>query len=112
MNSIATLTPQQLRHAADLQEKIQFLQKQLQQLLGPPPAPASAPKPKRRYSPRAIANMRAGARKRWANHWRVRAAAAPARKPKRKVSPAGRAALSAAARLRWARAKAAGRTRL
>jgi len=114
MNSIINLTSGQLRQAADLQDKIQSLQSELAQLLGAAPAAAvgAGPAPKRRLSARAIANIRAGARKRWAKERGAQGAAEPGRKRKRKISAAGRAALSAAAKARWAKARASGKAHL
>jgi hypothetical protein len=111
------ITPQQLRKAANLQEKIQSLQKKLGQLLaGSGPAPAAkaksakvraakAPK-KRKLSAQGIANIRAGVRKRMAAKRKA------VQKPKRKVSAAAKARLSALAKARWAQAKKAGKTSL
>jgi len=105
-------TPQQLRKAADLQEKILSLQEQLGQLLGAPAQPAAPALPptrapgKRKLSAQGLANIRAGVRKRMA------AKAQTARQPRRKFSAAGRARLAALAKARWAKAKKAGKTRL
>ncbi len=110
-NSIGSLSPQSLRHAADLAERIQALQRELEQTLGGAvPTQSRAGGPKRRLSPQAIANIRAGVRKRWAA---VNAGKATAgRKPRRKMSAAARARLSALARARWKTAKAAGKKAL
>ncbi len=63
------LTPQQLRKAANIQEKIQSLQKQLGQLLGgelsAPAQTTEAPK-KRKFSAATRAKMKAAQRARWA----------------------------------------------
>jgi hypothetical protein len=61
------ITPQQLRKAANIQEKIQSLQKELGQLLGGPAeiATIEAPK-KRRMSAAGRARVAAAARARWA----------------------------------------------
>jgi hypothetical protein len=85
MNQIAALTPQQLRQAADLKERILGLQQEIAELLGAPVEPEATIKPE-----------------------------APARSAtkKRKLSPAARRRLSALAKARWAGVKAAGRTRL
>jgi hypothetical protein len=113
---INNITPQQLRRAADIQEKILSLKRELTQLLGGPVQSAAAPlapAPRRRkLSPQAIANIRAGARRRWAKAHGQNEAPEPALKPKRKRSAAVRARLSALAKARWRRAKAAGRTAL
>ena len=134
MNSITNLSPTQLRKAADIQEKIQSLQKELGKLLGATaestPKEASKRKmsaagrariaaaakarwakikgtaPKKKLSAQGIANIRAGVAKRMAAQGKA------ARKPKRKLTAAGRAALSAAAKARWAKAKKAGKSKL
>jgi hypothetical protein len=63
------VTPTQLRKAADIQEKIQSLQKELGQLLGgetsTPAQPTETPK-KRKFSAAARAKMRAAQKARWA----------------------------------------------
>jgi hypothetical protein len=81
------LTAQQLRQAANLQEKIAGLEKQLSQLLGGTKAPAPASKSK------------AG----------TVAKAKPAKSAHRKMSAAAKARLSQLAKARWAKAKAAGK---
>ena len=73
--NLITLTANQLRQAANIQEKIQFLQKDLNQILG-----ATA-----ETSPAEVKDGR--------------------RKKKRGMSAAGRAAISAAAKARWAKLK-------
>lgn len=63
------LTSKQLRHAADLQDKIESLQHELQQLLGSSPAgsPAKTGAPKKRkMSAAARAKISAAATARWA----------------------------------------------
>ena len=133
------ITPQQLRKAANIQEKIQSLQKELGQLLGGPGATATseAPKKRRKVSAAGLANIRAAQKTRWA---RIKTGKGPKKrklsaqgianiragvekangqqklkavqKPKRKISAAGRASLSALANARWAKAKEAGKSRL
>jgi len=111
MNSITQLTPHQLRQAADIQEKVLALQHELERLLG-----SSAPQTigafagKRRLSAQGLANIRAGARKRWARE-RVETGINGA-KPRRKMSAAGRARISAMLKARWAAAKRSGRNAL
>ena len=113
MNSLTSLTAQQLRAAADLKERIQALERELGQLLGQPTLTRlGAAIVRRRLSARAISNIRAGVRKRMAAARARMGTKAGAAKPKRKISAAGRAAIAAAARVRWARAKASGRNRL
>jgi hypothetical protein len=65
-------------------------------------------KPKRKLSAQAIANIRAGVRKRMM----AQAKSKPATKPKRKMSAAAKARLSALATARWANAKKAGKSKL
>jgi hypothetical protein len=104
------LSAQQLRQAADLKEKIDTLQKRLDELLGDEvPTPVQAKNGKRRMSATAKANIRAAQKARWA---KIKGTAKPAKKPKRKMSAAGRAAVSAAAKARWAKAKKAGKSKL
>jgi hypothetical protein len=133
------ITPTQLRKAANLQEKIQSLQKELGQLLGGSAQPIAAPKKrkvsaagrarmraaqkarwakikgkapkKRKLSAQGLANIRAGVAKRMAAQGKA-SATKPAQKPKKKFSAAARAALSAAAKARWAKVKAQGKARL
>jgi ribosomal protein L15 len=73
MNSITNLSAQQLRNAAALKEKIQALEKELNQLLGSPAATSvvAAPKKKFKMSAAARAKISAAAKARWA---RVKAA--------------------------------------
>ena len=116
MENITNLTPQQLRRAADVKERIDALEEELSQLLGglapapaPAPAPAAAVAPKRKkISAAGIARIRAAQRARWAA---IKSAKAPQPAPKRrrKLSAAGRARLVALARARWAKVKAAGK---
>jgi hypothetical protein len=110
METFTSLTPQQLRRAANVKERIDALQKELGQLLGAS-APAAAAAPKRKtISAAGIARIRAAQRARWAAIKDAKAPAKPAKK--RKVTAAGRARLAALARARWAKVKAAGRTSL
>jgi hypothetical protein len=107
---LANLTPQQLRKAADLQEKIQSLQQQLASVLG---GTASAPTPgKRTLSAAGREAIAAAARARWAKVRTGSAKPSAAKKPARRISAAGRERLAAAAKERWKRAKAAGKTSL
>jgi hypothetical protein len=108
---MVNITPQQLRKAADIQEKIQSLQKELGQLLGGPAQPVTTAPKKRKISAAGIARIVAATKARWA---KVRAAKAgkAVQKPKRKLSAAGRARLVALAKARWAKVKKAGKSRL
>lgn len=112
MNAI-TLTPQQLRQAADLQEQILTLRVELEHVLGSTsPVPTAAPGQKRKLSAQGLANIRAGARKRWAKVRGGNRAVNQSAKRRGKMSAAGRAAIAAALRARWAAAKKAGRNAL
>jgi hypothetical protein len=108
---ITNLTPQQLRQAADLQEKILALQHQLAQLVGASTETSTPATGKRRLSAQGLANIRAGARKRWGKTAANGTSTATA-KPKRKISAAGRARISAMLKARWAAAKKSGRNAL
>ena len=132
MNSIAMLTPQQLRDAADLQERVEALQNELNELLdddmaGPAQAAVdtdqSPDRPKngrrkkrRRLSPEGRANIIAATKARWAaRRGEVVPEQTPAAEPvkrKRRISRALREARSAAMKARWAKARRAGRSRL
>lgn len=114
MNPLTELTPVQLRRAADIQERIQSLQSELDDILGnrapAPVAPRGGSRKGRRLSPQAIANIRAGVVKRMAAM--AKTAKPSARKPVKKITAAGKARLSALARARWAAVKAAGKSKL
>jgi hypothetical protein len=113
MNSITNLTPQQLRHAADIQERILALQYELQQLIGSEtPMTVVTAVGRRKLSAQAIANIRAGAQKRWARARKENGAGVAPEKRRRKMSPAGRASIASRMRARWAAAKKAGRNAL
>ncbi|MGA2661982.1 MAG: hypothetical protein ABSH34_31265 [Verrucomicrobiota bacterium] len=129
--NITTLTPQQLRKAADLKENIDALQEQLNAILGggetpTPVAPEEPERPKngrrkrrKKVSAEGRANISAAAKARWAarrmGKKSVTVAAEseqPLEKPKRKRSAAWSKALSEAMKARWAKARRAGRSRL
>ena len=59
-------TPTQLRKAANIQEKIQSLQKELGQLLGGSVQPANKAPRKRKISAAGIARIVAATKARWA----------------------------------------------
>ncbi len=105
-------TPQQLRKAADIKEKIQSLQEELNRILGAPDEAAAPARRKRKISAAGIARIRAAAKARWAKVRAAKKGAKPARKARRKMSAAGKARLSALAKARWAKVKKAGKTRL
>jgi hypothetical protein len=113
MNAITTLSPAELRKAANIQEKIQELQKKLNQILGTTveSIPSEAPKiTKRKMSAAGRAAIRAAQKARWA---KIKAKTAkPVKKARKKMSAAAKARLSALAKARWAKAKKAGKTKL
>lgn len=107
------LSAKEIRHAANLKERIEGLQRELEHLLGSPePAAAPGRGHKRHMSAAGRARIIAAAKARWARFWAEKASGKPARKAKRKMSAAGRARIGAAARKRWRAAKAAGRNKL
>ena len=109
MNLPANVSPQQLRRAADIQERILDLQHELSRILGESASAGPAPSG-RRLSAKGLANIRAGARRRWA---KVRAEnGAAGHKSKRGMSASAREAIAARMRARWAAAKRAGRNAL
>ena len=117
MSSIINLSVQQLRHAANLKEKIVALEKELSQILGSstkPVAASPATKKKGGISAAGRARIAAAARARWAKINAAKAAvkvAVPAKK-KFKMSAAAKAKISAAAKARWAKVKSAGKKSL
>jgi hypothetical protein len=126
--TITSLSPEQLRKAANLKEQIEALQAELDSLLGgefsasvtvTAPAtskPARAGKGRKRFSAETRAKMAAAQKARWAAKKGLQkdsaspaaATAKPEAKPKRrKLSAAGRAAIGAAAKARWAKLRKA-----
>jgi hypothetical protein len=113
MNSITDLTPQQLRHAADIQERIASLQKELSAIFGASAQSVRTEPPKRRkMSAAGRKAIAAAARLRWAKIKGATTTAKSAAAPKRKMNAAGRARLSALARARWKTARAQGKATL
>jgi hypothetical protein len=114
MNLFANLSAQQLRHAADLKEKIAALQDELSRYLnGSTETHTPAPKRKFKMSAAGRARIIAAQKVRWAKVKAGKASTKHAHKPgKRKMSAAAKAKIAAAARARWARAKAAGKKSL
>jgi hypothetical protein len=112
--NITNLTPKQLRKAADIQEKIQSLQNELNEILGgevPTPAQATKPGKKRgKVSAAGRARMRAAQIARWAKIKGTAASTTPEQKPKKKskMSAQGLANIRAAQKARWAKAKKTG----
>ena len=113
MEKVTSLTPQQLRRAADVKERIDALQTELGRLLGAPAPAVTRVAPKRKQiSAAGIARIRAAQKARWAAVKKSKGPAKSAPKRKRKLSAAGRARLVALARARWAKVKAAGKKSL
>jgi hypothetical protein len=114
MNSPTNITPQQLRQAADIQERILELQDQLTQLLGGEGAATVSytSSGRRRLSAQGLANIRAGARKRWAKVREQNGGSAPTTRKTRTMPASARLAIAARMRARWAAAKRAGRNAL
>jgi len=129
--NITTLSPQQLRKAANLKENIDALQEQLTAILGggetpTPVAPEEPGRPKngrrkrrKKVSAEGRANISAAAKARWAARKMVRKSVTvavdpeqPLEKPNRKRSAAWSKALSEAMKARWARARRAGKSSL
>ncbi len=103
---LASLTTAQLRHAADLKDKIAALNQELAAIFGAP-IKASAKTPKKgKMSAAGRANIIAAQKARWAKVKSTKPAAKAAGK-KRKMSPAARAKIAAAQRARWAKVRAA-----
>ena len=65
--SIASLSARQLRRAADIKDKIQSLEKELEQILGSSTKPATpaAPKKRRKMSAAGRARIAAAQKARW-----------------------------------------------
>src|ERR1035437_8344301 len=94
--NITTLSPTQLRKAADVQENIQLLLEELGQLFGgevSTPAQATEPpttkRKKYKMSAAGRARIAAGARARWAKIKGTAPLAKPAKKAKRNMSAQG-----------------------
>jgi hypothetical protein len=103
--NITSLTPQQLRKAADIQEKIQSLQEELGQLLGgavSTPAQAIEAPRKYKFSAYTRAKMRKAQQARWASIKGSTPSPEPAQKPKRKMSALGLANIRAGVAKRMA----------
>jgi hypothetical protein len=89
MNSLMSITPKELRRAANIQEKINSLEAELDSLAAEEAEPV---KVKHRVKHRGKREV--------------------TRKKKRTLSAATRAKIAAAARARWAKARRAGRNKL
>jgi hypothetical protein len=100
------ITPTQLRKAADIKERIDALQNELNEILGgefPSPAQATeAPRKKWKVSAAGRARMRAAQKARWAKIKRTAPSTEPAKKAKRKMSAEGLANIRAGVAKRMA----------
>ena len=107
--NIATLTPTQLRKAADLKERIASLETELNQLLGSSATTAAKPAKKKGMSAAGRAKVAAAQKARWAkiNAAKAKPAAKPVKKARKPMSAEGRAKIVAAQKARWAKVKAA-----
>lgn len=113
--NLTNLSAAQLRHAADLQEKIASLQNELAHYLGgssSAPVDSAPVKRKFRMSAEGRARIIAAQKARWAKVHATRGAAKPAKPGRRTMSRAARAKIAAIARARWAKVKAAGKKAL
>jgi len=120
MNDITRLTPAQLRQAADIQERIESLRKELDLVLGAEPvlsaSATEAPVPpngSRQFSAKTRAKMAAAQKARWAaKRGEVEPAVIPPTEPaptpaKKPVTDAKLKALAKAREARWAKVRAA-----
>jgi hypothetical protein len=113
MNALTSLTPGQLRKAADIQERILLLKEQLTDLLGAPADTGSPPPTKKRtMSAAGRARIAAATKARWAKFRATRQQATGSKKVKRKMSPGAKAKLSKIAKARWKRARKQGKSTL
>ena len=103
MSDISALTSAQLKRAANLKDKIEALNRQLEIILGASASAAAKPGRKGGMSAAGRAKVAAAQKARWA---RVKAGK-PAAKKKFTMSAAAKAKISAAAKARWAKIKAA-----
>jgi|SRR5215469_3687351 len=107
MSALINLSSQQLRRIADIKEKIDSLEDELNRLVE-----GGGPKRKSRMSASGRARIAAAQRARWAKVRKGKGHVRATAKAKRNFSAAARAKIAAAARARWAKAKAAGKKRL
>jgi hypothetical protein len=111
MNSINSLSAEQLRRAAAIKDQIDTLENELGRILDGRGSKGRTPGGRRTMSASARARIAAAQRARWAKYKANKPAKRRGR-GRRKMSAAARAKIAAAARARWAKAKAAGRKRL
>ena len=111
--NLLSLASHELRHAADIVDKIEKLKKELSDAFGSSPVTTKTRKRRRRMSAAGRLAIAAAQKLRWAK-MKVKSVAKPAAKKaaKRMMSAAARAKIGAAAKARWAKAKAAGKKTL
>jgi hypothetical protein len=111
MSNLLSLTTTQLRHAANLKEKIEALNKELASILGTSIPARDKASRKGVMSAAGRASVAAAQKARWA---KIKGSKSAAKAPvkKRTMSAAARAKISAAAKARWAKAKATGKKKL
>lgn len=112
MNSINSLSAEQLRRAAAIKDQIDTLENELGRILDGHSGKGRTAGGRRTMSASARARIAAAQRARWAKYKANTAAKKARGGGRRKMSAAARAKIAAAARARWAKAKAAGRKRL
>ena len=103
--NITTLSPTQLRKAADIQERIQSLQEELGQLLGgdvSTPAQTTEVPTTRKFSAYTRAKMRKAQQARWAKIKGTAPSGKPVKKAKSKMSAQGLANIRAGVAKRMA----------
>ena len=114
MSNLSSLTPAQLRHAAEIQEQIEALGSELEAVLNGSPAsvPQSAPeiepvKARKKYKLSAAGRAAkiAAQKARWAKVKAGKTEAEPVKK-RRKMSTSAKAKIAAAAKARWAKVRA------
>jgi hypothetical protein len=111
--NLTALSAQQLRQAANLQDKIASLQKELAQYLGSSaPAATANGRKARKMSAAGRARIIAAQKARWAKFKSGKKSSKPAKQGKRTLSASAKAKIAAAARARWAKAKASGKKSL
>jgi hypothetical protein len=114
--SLTNLSSKELHRAANLKERIDELQSQLNALLGAATTEVTPPTHKRRrMSAAGRARISAAAKARWAKLRREKggtAAGGGAKPKRRKMTAAGRARLAALVKERWRKAKLAGKAKL
>jgi hypothetical protein len=118
MSNLLSLTTVQLRHAADLKEKIEALNKQLASILGTPASTSAKGPKKSKMSVAGRAKIVAAQKARWAKVKTAKPAVKPVKPAvkapakRKKMSAAAKAKLSAMAKARWAKIKKAGKKSL